>query len=223
MMSDDQSAIYNSLRASTAAMLGYSEIDQLTAAQEIRLSRAISLRLIVDTAQAAQLCGRPIDVRTFTDASESLEKLCGGQPDAPNEARRFSGEHQARLRRLIERTVLAPSATDHVAIAERQWREEQQALAAALPDWTWKPLAAGSATAASGDASDSGALPPPPSRAPAGDHPLLVEPPPPAQTSNQPPLPKRGEIPAHYLKQDEPWRQHLDADGNIVAPYFQPR
>jgi hypothetical protein len=124
---------------------------------------------------------------------------------------------------LIERTVLAPSATDHVAIAERQWREEQQALAAALPDWTWKPLAAGSATAASGDASDSGALPPPPSRAPAGDHPLLVEPPPPAQTSNQPPLPKRGEIPAHYLKQDEPWRQHLDADGNIVAPYFQPR
>jgi hypothetical protein len=76
-MSDDQSRIYNSLRASTAAMLGYSEID-LTAAQEIRLSRAISLRLICDAAQAAQLCGRPYDVRAFTDASEALEKMCGG-------------------------------------------------------------------------------------------------------------------------------------------------
>jgi hypothetical protein len=209
MMSDDQSAIYNSLRASTAAMLGYSEIDQLTAAQEIRLSRAISLRLICDAAQAAQLCGRPYDVRAFTDASEALEKMCGGNPDAPSQ-QRFSGEHQRKLRALIEKTVLAPSADDHVAIAERQWREEQQALAAAMPDWKWQPAPVGlAAVAPAAERSSAG-----------GDSlaaPLPAAPvaPPPQQTtrenkpSNPPPGPR------------EPWRDFVTSEG-IVAPYFKP-
>jgi len=71
-----------------------------------------------------------------------LERLVGGNPDAP-EARRFSGEHQKKLREMIERIVLAPSAEDHNKIAERQWREEQQAFAAAAASPDWQPASAG--------------------------------------------------------------------------------
>jgi hypothetical protein len=208
MMSDDQSAIYSSLRASTAVLLGYDDVERLTAAQEIRLSRAISLRLICDAAQAAQLCGRPYDVRAFTDASESLERLVGGNPDAP-EARRFSGEHQARLRRLIEKTVLTPSATEHEDIAARQWREEQQALAAASDNWTWQSAPVGSQLAAASS--------PAAERSSAGGDGSSASPPAAPAAPPQPPLSdvesmrQTNENAAAvlqrsgYLKRDEPW------------------
>jgi hypothetical protein len=78
--------------------------------------------------------------------------------------------------------------------AERMWNEEKAAVIAA--GGNMEPVAA-----------------PVPAAPPA----------PPQQTSSQPPLlPRDTPIPANYLKQDEPWRRHLDADGNIVAPYWRP-
>jgi hypothetical protein len=77
--------------------------------------------------------------------------------------------------------------------AECGWREEMAAI-----------LAAGGDVRQHSNGGDTGRKPAP------------VEPQP------QLPLPKRGEIPAHYLRQDEEWRRHLDASGEIVAPYFNP-
>lgn len=210
MSDDDQAAIYGSLRASTAKLLGYDDVGRLSAAQEIRLSRAISLRLICDAAQAAQLCGRPYDVRAFTDASEALERMVGGNPDAPSQ-QRFSGEHQKRLRELIEKTVLAPSFDEDEREAELMWREEYAAfLAAGGNADSWKPapasgngLAVVAPSAADGDASGGGVLPPSPSRAP--DHP-----PPRAETDAE----WHARVNARaaenvarsgYLKREEPW------------------
>ena len=63
---------------------------------------------------------------------------------------RFSGEHQKRLREMIQKVVLAPD--DPADEALRSWRDEQQAIlaaggdiaAAAPPDW--KPAPVGGAS-----------------------------------------------------------------------------
>jgi hypothetical protein len=220
MMSDDQSAIYNSLRASTAAMLGYSEIDQLTAAQEIRLSRAISLRLIVDTAQAAQLCGRPIDVRTFTDASESLEKLCGGDPGAlPS----FDADASiAALEGTIDGILRVREQADHERDAERAWREEMAAVVAAggNVDLTTEH------NPASGIARHDECCPHPALVAPAaavgGCEPAEPTPPPPPVLSDVEKMARANAVqpPANYLKgPDEPWRAWVDENGIRSSPW----
>jgi hypothetical protein len=243
MMSDDQSAIYNSLRASTAAMLVYSEID-LTAAQEIRLSRAISLRLICDAAQAAQLCGRPYDVRAFTDASESLEKMCGGHPE-----QNIGSDHAAAFRQIEE---LLDSQL------EQRKRKE---LEAGRCERCGAPLAdANNANPGGGDE----VFPASPPLAVAGSEPpVLVSPAPPrvdvslatvspsvasgraqdggVSSSLLPaapaPPPQRVETavermdrvnssarpPDRYLKgPDAEWRRHIDGDGQIISPWFRP-
>jgi hypothetical protein len=58
-MSDDRAELFVSLRASTVALLGY-DVDNLTAAQKIRVDRAIALRLVIDDAQARQMRGEVI-------------------------------------------------------------------------------------------------------------------------------------------------------------------
>jgi hypothetical protein len=139
-MTDDRAELFTSLRASTVALLGY-DAEHLTAAQRIRVDRAIALRLVIDEAQAKQMRGEVIDIDEFVSASESLERMVGGQPDAPTS--RFDGKARERLRQLIERTVMAGEVDVAECMADIREREEMAAIVAAAPDG-WKP--------ASGDA-----------------------------------------------------------------------
>jgi hypothetical protein len=129
-MSDDQAKLFNSLRASTAELLGY-DVDHLTAAQQIRLDRTITLRLLVDDLQARQLRGEMIDAKAFVAASEDLERLCGGQPDAP--ATDDFADAREELFKLLERRAQAIEARDEKLRDQMQAREEQAAIAAAMP------------------------------------------------------------------------------------------
>jgi hypothetical protein len=226
-MSDDQSRIYNSLRASTIALLGYDSVDPLSSAQEIRISRAISLRLIVDAAQAKQLRGEPIDVKAFTDASESLEKLCGGNPEAsttgPDSGVLAELDHQLdRQMEMLERNM----ARDPDAA-----RAEFEARLARAIEKHGKPIS----NPGSGDAQSGDGVTLPPSAAfdaPAArsGHPVLIAPPEVIPTVGQTPSPPRRvesaeekmsrvnnqRPPDHYLQGPrEAWRDYVNSDGSI--------
>jgi hypothetical protein len=218
-MSDDQSRIYNSLRASTIALLGYGDVDTLSAAQEIRVSRAISLRLIVDASQAKQLRGETIDVRAFTDASESLERMVGGNPDAST-AHDFSGARE-ELRQFFARR----------ADAIRK-RDERLAEAKAASSLVLDASNTDASKPAGGDAQYDHAVAHPalidPAAAAGGGWP--TEPTSSPQSAPQPALSDVEKmdranavpVPQHYLKQpDEPWRKFVNSDG-IISPWFRP-
>ena len=57
-MSDDQAKLFSSLGAWTVALLGYDAADQLSAAQQIRVDRAVMLRLLIDDLTTKQRCDR---------------------------------------------------------------------------------------------------------------------------------------------------------------------
>jgi hypothetical protein len=191
MNDSDPVAAYERLKIETAAMLNLST-DSASLVENLQVSLVAILRMEVDTLEGQVLAGDSVDLKRLEIALGMLRSLLPAQAlvSAPPPAEvRFSGEHQRKLRAMIEKTVLAASATEHADIAERQWRDEQQALAAALPDWRWKPapaggdgLAAATPSAAGGDASGGGVLGSSPSRAPAGGPPATA-PPPPRQTS----------------------------------------
>jgi hypothetical protein len=200
-MSDDQAKLFSSLRASTVALLGYDAADQLSAAQQIRVDRAVMLRLLIDDLTTKQMRGEPIDVRAFVAASEDLERMVGGNPASPPAEARFGNDARKRLRELIERTVLAPSIEDPDEIERMRdihAREELAAIVAAAPE-----------PAAPLD------LPAALRSAPAP----VASPPAQQKTSSQPPLPRDGEIPAHYLRQPrEPWRPYvIPSDGGLLG------
>jgi hypothetical protein len=203
-MSEDHAAIFNSLRASTIILLGYDGIEHLTAAQEIRISRAITLRLTINDLQARQLRGERIDVSAFVEASESLERMAGGVPE--KDQSRFGPSHREKLQQLIE-NALRGSAADHEAEADRaQWDETAALAAAALPDK--------STSCASGRAQDGVAPPSPAPAVPAGATPTrpLTDVEKMAKANAEPCNPAPGPR--------EPWRDYVGPDG-IIAPYFR--
>ena len=197
--------LFGSLRISTCALLKY-DPDNLSAEQTIRVDRAITLRLMIDHLQSRLMHGEQINVREFVEASEALERMVGGNPEAPAQ-QRFSGEHQKKLREIIAKTVLAPEPQEQVAA--RMWQDEAAAIAgAALP----------------GAPVD---LPPPP--AIENEHTRSIV----AEASPTPP-PQRAETDSEWharvnAKPSNPppglreaWRDHLGPDGSIVAPWFNP-
>jgi hypothetical protein len=132
MSDDEHTKLFNeALRVSTAGMLGLN-ISNLTAAQSVKLERACFLRLLVDDLRAKQLSGQQIDVREFVAASESLERMVGGGSlEGPA---RFGPDHRAKLQALIENAMRGSEEQDAEDEASRLWKDEQMALAAALPD-----------------------------------------------------------------------------------------
>jgi hypothetical protein len=119
---------------------------------------------MLDRMASQQLAGEAIDTKSFIAASQELERMLGSDPTAPS-SRFASVEAREKLRKLIECTVLTPSASDHERDAERSARDEMQAIAAAggdaaaaaPPDWQPAPAggdgdAAVSSHAANGDA-----------------------------------------------------------------------
>ena len=102
-MSSDVASFYKHLRASTVALLGYDADKQLSPAEQIRVDRAIALRLVIDDAQGKQMRGgETIDIKAFVEASVALERMVpGGNPEAPSGAHDFSGARE-ELSRLLD-------------------------------------------------------------------------------------------------------------------------
>ena len=132
-MTTDTLRFHEHLRASTIQLLGYADADRLTAAQEIRVDRAVMLRLVIDDLQARQMRGEAIDVHAFVSASEDLERMVGGNPASPppTETTRFGPNARERLRRLIETTLQANDVAEAERLRDVREREEMAAALAA--------------------------------------------------------------------------------------------
>jgi hypothetical protein len=249
MMSDDQSRIYNSLRASTIGLLGYDGVDPLSSAQEIRISRAISLRLIVDAAQAKQLRGEVIDVKSFVAASEDLERMCGGDPETSPAGHDFDGAKEELSQLLAGRAdALERRMARDPAAARREFEDKLQAAiekhrGVSIPD----PLGGGAVRhperspltnneifedPAGGPARHDGAVTLPalePAATASGGLPVLVSPAPPPP----PPPPASAAERARNVERlnsqpanpapgpREAWRDYVNSDG-IISPWFVP-
>jgi hypothetical protein len=238
-MSNDAAEFHKHLRVSTAKLLGYGGVDDLTAAQEIRVDRAITLRLVIDDAQAKQMCGSAIDVRQFTAASEDLERMCGGNPETST-THKFAGARQ-ELAALFEKRAEALARRDLRIEAEmamdpnkfRRELEEKLACAIAKHGKTIPDPAKGigisyTDPASSAAQSDLGVAHPPPSpAAPTGGGWAPPAAPPPRRVETDLERHERinaAPVPPGYLKQEDelPWRDYIDADGNIASPWFRP-
>ena len=100
------------MRNEVAGLLKY-DLSNLTAAQSVRLDRAAALRLELDDVQSRQLAGLPIDMAKFVVASEALERLVGGNPDAPAAGHDFfrSATKNCAASSLRRADAIARSAT----------------------------------------------------------------------------------------------------------------
>jgi hypothetical protein len=99
---DDIAQRYKRLRRDTARVLDYDH-DHLSPSQDVRLDRAVCLRLEIDRLQMLQLAGQPFDMVKLVEASGALEKLIspagttGGGIDYEHE---FAGARE-KFKRLI--------------------------------------------------------------------------------------------------------------------------
>jgi hypothetical protein len=75
-------SVRDQLRLDTCRLLKY-DINALTAAQEVRLERAVVLRLEIDDLATKKLNNQTFDIKAYVAASEALERLFGGEPDSP--------------------------------------------------------------------------------------------------------------------------------------------
>jgi hypothetical protein len=81
-MQRDPDKLRARLRIDTCRLLRY-DIDKLTSAQEVRLNRATMLRLTLDDIETRLLNNNQheFDTKAYVAASESLERLVGGDPE----------------------------------------------------------------------------------------------------------------------------------------------
>jgi hypothetical protein len=115
-MPRDPDVLRARLRLDTAKMLGV-DLENMTASQEVRLARACMLRLELDDIESRKLNNQPFDVKAYVIASESLERLLGGQPDQPETGHDFSGA-RAELARLFDQRAIALERRDRRREAE---------------------------------------------------------------------------------------------------------
>jgi hypothetical protein len=114
----DPDVLRDRLRRDTAKMLKY-DINALTAAQEVRLARATMLRLEIDDIETRKLNDQhqPFDIKAYVIASEALERLVGGDPEAPAADRDFSGAREELRLFLVQRAA---------AVEAREERESER-------------------------------------------------------------------------------------------------
>jgi hypothetical protein len=112
-MHENPAEFYRSLRISTAALLGYGDVDHLTSEQAIRTDRALTLRLVVDHLQGRQMQGQQIDVKEFVAASESLERMVTGADPEQN-----TGPDYDAARHKVETMISNLIAADEHKMAQ---------------------------------------------------------------------------------------------------------
>ena len=96
------------------------DVNNLTAAQSVRLDRAATLRLELNDIEERKLIGAPFDTVKYIAASEALERMLGGDPDAQQQpVDQFAGAREELLRFLENR-------------AEKLERKAERTRAAAL-------------------------------------------------------------------------------------------
>ncbi len=118
-----KTTIHEQLRVDTARWLSI-DLKAMSPAQEVRLERAVVLRLEIDDLMAAKVAnaGAPFDVRAYVAASESLEQLVGGTlGQQTNDQHDFADAKQELLTFLENRAE---------AIARRDERTRAAALEA---------------------------------------------------------------------------------------------
>ena len=215
MNDSDPAATYERLRIETAEMLRLNA-NSASLIEGLQVDLVALLRVEIDALQGQVLNGELVDLGRLASALTMLRSLLPEKAlvSAPPPAEvRFGPDHQKRLREMIERVVLTPSAAEHEDIAARQWKDEQMSLAAASDSWTWQPapvgLAVVSSPAADGRAQDGGSPSPASPAAPVASSPPQQTIPRENKPSNPPPGPR------------EPWRDFVTSEG-IVAPYFKP-
>jgi hypothetical protein len=217
---------HEELRSSTAKMLDL-DVGNLSAAQSVRLDRCCVLRLLVSDLRGKQLRGEQINVREFVDASESLERMMGGNPAAAADPHDFSAAH-AELAALLDGRM---KALEHQMARDPDAARREFELKLARAIENHKPNEQGANSAlipdpGGGDECDGDVVHRPSPRAAAGSESVQVEPPEPAP----PPMTDKQKmdaanskpVPSNYLKgPDEPWRRHVGPDG-VIAPWFFP-
>jgi hypothetical protein len=71
----DVSSVYAKARSEVASMLGYTDLDNLSPEQSLRLDIACSLRVLLDAQSGRLLRGESLDAREMLAASEALARL----------------------------------------------------------------------------------------------------------------------------------------------------
>lgn len=247
-MTADPAIVYERLKRETAAMLNL-DVDSSSLLENLQVDLVSLLRLQIDDLQGKVLNGEQVDLARLSAALTMLrqllpEKALVSSPPAADtgpdheaafrqievqldnllEQRRRKEVETGRCERcgapLADATNANPGGGDGVFPASPPHAVAGSGppmLVSAAPPRVDVGLATVSLPVADGDAqAGAGSRPPVPPAAPA---------PPPkrvesdvermARVNAQP-------VPSHYLKQpDGEWRRHLDADGNIVAPYFR--
>jgi hypothetical protein len=105
----DLRAMSKRLREQTCSVLKL-DPDKLSAADEIVVSRAGALRLLISDMEAAQLRGLAIDVAKYVEASEQLERIVRHHDPTPNgdgsESNKYA-QAQAQFEALLNAQLAA--------------------------------------------------------------------------------------------------------------------
>jgi hypothetical protein len=244
----DPASTYTRLRAETAALLGV-DPDDLSKTEGLRLDITSLLLLEIDSLQGSILANEKVDLARVSTALGMLQKLLPESALVAPVAESDVRDHGAAFNRIAEQIDRQIEQNKRKEAASGRCERCGAPLADATDNANpgggdevspaSPPLAvAGSgpgnvdlaavspAAADGGDASDSSPRPPL-SRAPAGDPPVLVEPtpaPPPQRVESDVERMNRvNSTPAlPPAREPEPWRKFVDADGNIISPWFIP-
>jgi hypothetical protein len=126
------SDIAEQLCRETALLLGFADLEKLTAAQLVRVHVVSGLRLELDRLQGAQMRGEQIDARSLVAVGEALESALRGAEPAPAVADRNASRE--RLKALIERALIeepAERAASELDAARAEIAELKEQLARA--------------------------------------------------------------------------------------------
>jgi hypothetical protein len=146
-MTNDTAVMRKNLRDETAAMLKL-DVNNLTAAQSVRLDRASTLRLELNDIEERKLIGAPFDTVKYIAASEALERMLGGDPDqlaAETEeqmrerlVKEMFSKDAEELRELLHRRA---EALERRREAQEKAAEHRAAETAASPTGQYLPIA----------------------------------------------------------------------------------
>jgi hypothetical protein len=118
---------FTAVRKQTAGLLGFTDLDALTATQTLKLDVATSLRLEIDRLQSQQLRGEAADLRVLIAAAEMLERLL-----KPVEVAAEAADQHCDAREKLAALIDGLSAA-----AEHEWAEacsrESEAAATSPP------------------------------------------------------------------------------------------